>query len=169
MRDSMSLEEFAALVQRDPVEIGELASAGLLDPSGEGRYDDLDLLRLMAVHHYEALGYDAERLAKEIKTGELEPFMGEYIYPREEQLTVDQAAERVGVDPELVNDLLIALGWARRGVHPEDLRMLEGFKTIADAGLPREAAIEGARVFATPSGGWPRRWCGSCTSTSTSR
>jgi class 3 adenylate cyclase len=73
--------------------------------------------------------------------------MGEYTFPREEQLTIDQAAERVGVDRELLDELLIALGWARRAFLPEDLRMLEGFKTIADAGMPREAAIEGARVF----------------------
>jgi adenylate cyclase len=147
MRTSMPLEEFAALVQMQPAEIRELVASGLLDPQGEGSFDDLDLLRLMAVRHYEALGYDAERLAAEIKSGELEPFLGEYIYPREDQLTVDEAVERVGVDRELLDELLIALGWARRGFLPEDLRMLEGFKTIADAGMPREATIEGARVF----------------------
>jgi adenylate cyclase len=147
MRTSMSLDEFAELVQMQPEEIGDLAASGLLDPAGEGRFDDFDLVRLMALRHYEALGYDADRFARELKSGKLEPFLGEYIYPREEPLTVEDAAERVGVDRELLDDLLIALGWTRRGFLPEDLRMLEGFKTIVDAGMPREAALEGARVF----------------------
>jgi adenylate cyclase len=147
MRASMSLEEFAALVQMPPGEIGEFAVAGLLDPAGKGRFDDFDLVRLMALRHYEALGYDADRFARELKSGELEPFLGEYIYPREEPLSVPEAAERVGIDRELLDELVIALGWTRRGFLPQDLRMLEGFKTISEAGMPREAALEGARVF----------------------
>jgi adenylate cyclase len=147
VRTSMSLEEFAELVRMQPARIRELALAGLLDPDGGGRFDDLDLVRLMAIRHYEALGYDTARFAKELKSGELEPFLGEYIYPRGEQLTVDEAADRVGVDREQLNELLTALGWTRRGFLGEDLRMLEGFKAISEAGMPREAALEGARVF----------------------
>jgi adenylate cyclase len=147
MRTSMSLEEFAALVQMQPAHIGELAQAGLLDPAGEGAFDDFDLVRLMAVRHYEALGYDAERFAKELRAGELKPFLGEYLYPRERPLTVDEAAERVGVDRELLDEMLIALGWTRRGFLSEDVRMLEAFKAISDAGMPREGALEGARAF----------------------
>jgi class 3 adenylate cyclase len=143
----MSLEEFAELVQMQPARMRELALAGLLDPDGGGRFDDLDLVRLMAIRHYEALGYDTARFAKELKSGELEPFLGEYIYPRGEQLTVGEAADRVGVDREQLNELLTALGWTRRGFLGEDLRMLEGFKAISEAGMPREAALEGARVF----------------------
>src|SRR3954451_7799402 len=147
MRTSMSLEEFAELVRMQPAELEEAVALGLIDPAGEGTFDDLDLLRLMAIRHYEALGYDVKRMASEIESGDLEPFLSEYIYPREQQLTLDEAAERVGVDRDQLNELLIALGWARRGFLPEDLRMLEGFKTITDAGMPPEAALEGARVF----------------------
>src|SRR3954471_8181784 len=139
MRTSMSLEEFAELVQMQPADIRELVVAGLLDPEREGSFDDFDLLRLMAVRHYEALGYDPARFAEGLKRGELEPFLGEYIYPREDRLTADEAAERVGIDRELLEDVLIALGWGRRGFLEEDLRMLEGFKAVSDAGMPREA------------------------------
>jgi adenylate cyclase len=143
----MTLEEFAELVQMQPAELGKLAELGLVDPSDAGSFDDLDLVRLMAVRHYEALGYDTERFAREVKSGELQPFLGEYIYPRGEQVTAAEATERVGVDRELLDELLIALGWTRRSFLEEDLRMLEGFKLIADAGMPREGALEGARVF----------------------
>jgi hypothetical protein len=75
MRTSMSLEEFAELVQMRPAELDEVVALELLDPAGEGRFGDLDLVRLMAIRHYEALGYDAKRLAAEIKAGQLEPFL----------------------------------------------------------------------------------------------
>src|SRR3954468_9290573 len=69
MRTAMSLEEFAALVQMQPAQIRELVEVGLLDPAGEGSFNDLDLLRLMAVRHYEALGYDAQALADGSRAG----------------------------------------------------------------------------------------------------
>jgi hypothetical protein len=47
MANTMSLEEFAALVQVDLAEIEEWAAAGLLDPRGTGRFDELDVLRLL--------------------------------------------------------------------------------------------------------------------------
>jgi adenylate cyclase len=143
----MSLHELAAMVRQVPAPIDELSRAGLLDPAGEGQFDDLDLLRLMAIRHYEALGYDVQRLAQGIATGEIEPFLGEYIYPREAQITVDEAAERSGTDPDMLSELLIALGWSRSGFLPGDLRMLEGFNAVAASGMPREALLEGARVF----------------------
>jgi adenylate cyclase len=147
MRTAMSLEEFAALVRHDPRDIRNWADLGLLDPSGGGRFDDFDLLRLMAIRHYVALGYEGERLAAAIRSGEIEPFQGEYIYPHGPQLTVDEAAARVGLDAELLREVLLALGWSRQGILEQDLPMLEGFKTIAAAGLPREALLEGARAF----------------------
>src|SRR5437867_11129543 len=147
MRTTMSLEDLAALVQLEPSQIADWAAAGLLDPERDGHFDDLDLLRLMAIRHYEPLGYDTRRLANAIASGEVEPFLGEYIYPREARLTVDEAAERSGSEPEALRELLTGLGWARSWFLEGDLRMLEGFKVIAASGMPPEAAVEGARVF----------------------
>jgi adenylate cyclase len=147
MRTAMSLEEFAALVRVEAEQVREWAALRLLDPAGRAAFDDFDLLRLMAIRHYGALGYDAERLSGAIQRGEVEPFLGEYIYPRGPQLTVDEAAERVGLDRELLGEVLTALGWVRQTFLEDDLRMLEGFKAIAAAGMPREAVLEGARAF----------------------
>src|SRR3954452_13353034 len=77
MRSSMSLEEFAALVRREPAEIGELAAAGLLDPSGEGAFDDLDLMRLMTVQHYGSIGYNPERVDQSLFGEEMQPVQGD--------------------------------------------------------------------------------------------
>jgi DNA-binding transcriptional MerR regulator len=164
----MSLEEFAELVQLDPAQVRDWTAAGLLDPEREGRFDDLDLLRLMAIRHYEALGFSPEQLAKALSSGEIEPFLGEYIYPRGTQLTLDEAAERTRIDPDVLRDLRTALGWARSGFLEADLRMLEGFKAIAASGMPREALLEALACWGTPCGASPRRWCASYTFISTS-
>jgi adenylate cyclase len=146
MANTMSLDEFAALVRREPCEISELVAAGLLDPAGDGHFEELDVLRLMTVRHWGALGYSAERLADGLRTGELRPFLSDYIYPRT-RFSVEEAAERTGIDTGFLSELRTALGWSRRYFLEQDLPVLEAFSAIADAGLPREASLEGARVF----------------------
>jgi adenylate cyclase len=143
----MSLDEFAALVRLEPAQIQEWAAAGLLDPAREGRFDELDLLRLMMIRHWGTLGYGPERVAEAISSGEIEPFLGEYLYPRGARLTFDEAAERTGIDAELLRDLRTALGYSRSDFLEADLRVLESFQAIAGAGMPREALLEGARAF----------------------
>src|SRR3954466_7009538 len=147
MANAMSLEEFAALVQVDPAEIEEWTAVGLLDPRGAGRFDELDVLRLLHIRERQALGYSAEEVAEGLAKGELEPFLGEYLYPRGEQLTLEEAAERLDVDAEMLRALRTALGWRREGFLEVDLHLIEGFKAIAAAGMPPEGLLEGARVF----------------------
>ena len=147
MRTTMSLGELAAMVRLEPSQIEEWVGAGLLDPERDERFDDLDLVRIMTIRHYEALGFDAQWLASAIERGEVEPFLSEYTYPREPRLTIEQAAERSGTDEATLRELLTSLGWVRPWFLEGDLRMLEGFKLIAGSGMPPEATIEGARVF----------------------
>jgi hypothetical protein len=147
MRTTMSREEFAALVRLEPEQIGEWSEAGLLHPERDERSDDLDPLRLMAIRRYEALGDDGQRLADAIASREVEPFLSEYTYPREARLTIEEAAERTGIDRAALADLLTGLGSSRHWFLEADLRGLEGFKLIAASGMPPEAAQEAARVF----------------------
>jgi len=147
MANTMSLEDFAVLVQVDPAEIDEWAAAGLLDPRGTGRFDELDVLRLLHIRERLALGYSAKEIAEGLAKGELEPFLGEYLYPRGEQLTLEEAADRLDVDAEMLRALRTALGWRREGFLEVDLQLIEGFKAIAAAGMPPEGLLEGARVF----------------------
>jgi adenylate cyclase len=147
MRGSMSVEELAALVRIKAEQIREWSALGLLDPDGRGEFDDLDLLRLMTIRHYEALDYSPERLAEAISAGEVEPFLGEFLYQRVEQLSVEEVAARSGMNPELLHDLRTALGYTRARFSERDLATLQGFSAIAAAGVPREAMLEGARVF----------------------
>src|SRR4051812_12623937 len=109
----MSLEQLATLVNMSPEQLGEWTSLGLLDPSGRGEFDELDLLRLMTIREYQARGYTPERLADAISGGEVEPFLGQYTYPRGERLSVEEAAERLDLDVDVLRDLRTALGFRR--------------------------------------------------------
>jgi adenylate cyclase len=147
MRAPMSLDELAALVDVPPEDLRAFTDTGLLDPDRRGRYDELDLLRLMTIRHYGALGYSPEALAQAIAAGEVEPFLGDYMYPRGPQLSIEQAAERLGLEPQALVTLRTALGFTRDPVLEGDLRLFEAFHVMSAAGMPFEAVLEGARVF----------------------
>ena len=50
-------EEFAALVGASPEQVERWRREGLLDPEGTGRLEELDLVRWLTIHSYEARGY----------------------------------------------------------------------------------------------------------------
>lgn len=69
----------------------------------------------------------------------------------EERYTMDEIAERTGVDAELLIAQQQALGMPRRGTDErvateEDLRTAELLRRFLDAGLPAEGMVEVARV-----------------------
>src|SRR3989440_1958656 len=141
-------EEFAALVDASLEQVEQWRREGLLDPQGLGRFDELDLVRWLAIHSHEARGYRSDQLAAAIKAGEVHPFMGEFLFPSGRTLTLDEAAQRAGVETEMVRELRTALGLSRDGGIAETwLAQLEAFRTMRAAGLPWEAGLEGARVY----------------------
>ena len=148
MNAPIPLKEFAALVGTSPEQVEQWRREGLLDPAGLGRFDELDLVRWLAIHSHEARGYRSDQLAAAIGAGEVHPFMGEFLFPSARTLTLDEAAERAGVETEMVRELRTALGLSRDGGVAETwLAQLEAFKTMQAAGLPWEAVLEGARVY----------------------
>jgi len=141
-------EEFAALVGVSAEQVEQWRQEGLLDPGGSGSLDELDLVRWLTIHGHEARGYRSDQLAAAIKAGEVNPFMGEFLFPSGRTLSLEAAAERAGVDATMVRELRTALGLPREGGIAETwLAQLEAFKTMQAAGLPWEAVLEGARVY----------------------
>src|SRR5436190_969615 len=141
-------DEFAALVGASLEQVEQWRREGLLDPEGLGRFDELDLVRWLAIHSHEARGYSSDQFAAAIKAGEVRPFMSEFLFPSGRTLTLDEAAERAGVETGMVRKLRTALGLSRDGGVAETwLAQLEAFKTMQAAGLPWEAVLEGARVY----------------------
>ena len=141
-------EEFAALVGASLEQVERWRGEGLLDPEGLGRFDELDLVRWLTIHGHEARGYRSDQLAAAIKTGEVRPVMGEFLFPSGRTLTLEEAAKRAGVSVEMVRKLRTALGLPRdRRIAETWLAQLEAFKTMQAAGLPWDAILEGARVY----------------------
>ena len=121
---------------------------GLLDPGRSGSLDELDLVRWLTIHSHEARGYRSDQLAAAIRSGEVTPFMGEFLFPAGQTLSLEEVARRAGVDAQMVRELRTALGLPRDGAIAETwLAQLEAFKTMQAAGLPWEAVLEGARVY----------------------
>jgi adenylate cyclase len=147
VRTDISVEEFAALVDTPADELRAWAGLGLLDPAGHGSFDEVDLLRLMTIRHYRELGYEPQQLAEALSRGEVDPFLGSYIYPSARELSLDEAAHQVELEPEMLRALRTALGFSRTTVHEGDLDLFRSLNTMAIAGMPFEAVVEGARVF----------------------
>src|SRR2546430_2518218 len=103
-------KEFAALVGASPEQLEQWRREGLLDPEGLGRLDELDLVRWLAIHSHEARGYRSDQLAAAIRAGEVNPFMGEFLFPSGPTLSLAEAAQRAGVDAKMVRELRTALG-----------------------------------------------------------
>jgi adenylate cyclase len=147
MRAPMSPDEFAELVGIPADDINAWTELELLDPAGRGRFDELDMLRVMAIRHYVALGYTPESFAEALRSGDVEVRLGEYLYPGGRELSVDEAAEELGIEADALRKLRTALGFTRESFLEQDLELLRGFNVMTEAGMPFEAVLEGARVF----------------------
>jgi adenylate cyclase len=148
MRATIPADEFAALVGASPEQVERWRGEGLLDPEGTGRLDELDLVRWLAIHSHEARGYSSAQFAAALRAGEVHPFMGEFLFPSAPTLTLEEAAQRAGVEAKRVRELRTALGLTGEGGTAEIwLSQLQAFRTMEAAGLPWEAVLEGARVY----------------------
>jgi adenylate cyclase len=147
MREALPLAEFARLVGVPVDELETYCAHGLLDPEGDGLFDDVDLVRLDTVRHYLDQGWSPEDLSVAIDAGTVEAMLDDILFDRGPTYTLEQAAERAGRDVEQLRALRTALGLSRPVLHERDLQMLDVFKTVSAAGLPWEAILEGARVM----------------------
>lgn len=147
MATTWSLSEFAALIGRREEDVAHWRAAGLLDPAGSGRFDELDLVRLLTIRAGEASGYGLEELPRALKSGKVRPILPEYLYPDGPLLSMEEAAERVGMSAGDARALRTALGLTREVLLEHDVEVLGSFKVMADAGLSWAAVLEGARVY----------------------
>jgi len=165
---TFSLEQFAALMDLPEDEVREWVTLRLLDPARTGELDDIDLVRVMAVRRYGALGYSPPQFASAIQNSEVEPYLGEYLYPKLPPLSTEEAAACTGMPADRLKALRTALGIRRRSFLELDLELVEMFKTIGGAGMPVEAGLEGARVMSDALRRWPKASPASSTFTFTS-
>jgi adenylate cyclase len=143
----MTPDEFAELVGLSRDEVATYRSLGLLDPEDDGLLDDVDLVRLDFVRHRLAQGdYDPESLAAAIREGRVESIYGRRIFEVGSPLGLDEAAARVGLEPDQIRQLTSALGFSWSNLRESDVENFEILRMARDAGLPWEAILGVTRV-----------------------
>lgn len=148
MRVPLSLREFATLARIPAKEVRRYSKLGLLDPDGDGKYDEYDALRLRFVQINVERGEDLEEVASNVREGKAAYTGIELLYPQaHRRFTLEEAAEKVGLEVEQIMALRTALGLPGTLVEEGDVDAFEGVKGILDAGIPWEAVLEAARVF----------------------
>jgi class 3 adenylate cyclase len=144
----MTPEAFADLVGATREEVDEYRSHGLLDPEGDGLLDDVDILRMHVIdHQFQRGGHDLESIAVAIREGRVGSMFGKQLFEHSKPLALDDAAARVGLDPEQLSQLLAALGFPSASLREFDLEILDVIRTARDAGLPWDAILGMTRVL----------------------
>jgi adenylate cyclase len=145
MRPPMSLEDFASATQTSPDDIERYRAAGLLDPNGNGWFDGDDVLRLQAVQRRLRDGVALEEMLDTLRAPGAFSLR---LYPSA-PVSIEEVAKRTGFTLDQLRALLVALG-----IDPDQPFDEEAVESLApgaglvEAGLPWEAIIEGARVYA---------------------
>ena len=114
MREPVPIDVFVELTGAPVEHVRSLREQGLLDPDRDGRFDDVDLVRLSLLEHYLREGYTIERLADELRAGGLDPLLGDLLYTDASTYTTEDAAMRSGVDAASLRALFAALWFLGR-------------------------------------------------------
>lgn len=155
MRGPLPLDDFAKLADIPSADIELYREAGLLDPDGDGLYDDFDALRLLYVSIHVDQGRTIEEIVGGIRDGTLDaPFFGDVLFGRGQlwgrvapAYTVPDAAERTGLTSEQIELLRTVSGLPGNLIEQRDIEAMAGVKSVLDAGMPWEAIVEVSRVY----------------------
>jgi adenylate cyclase len=145
----MKPEEFADLVGLPLETVQSYRALGLLDPEGDGLLDDVDIMRVRAVHRYvEHVGFEPESLAAGIRDGHVETPYGGQLFDTAPPLSADDAAARAGLEPDQLRQLTAALGLPSSNLSEQDVHELFTVPRAAlEAGLPWDAILGVTRVL----------------------
>jgi adenylate cyclase len=147
MHDATSRDEFARLVGTTAEEIDELRARGLLDTDGDGRFDDVDLVRYDVVHHFLDDGGTPDQLVVEVAKGTFAAMFGDRLFGRGETVPFEEAAATAGITTGQLRELFVALGLPKEVLRAADLPVGEAVRSVLAAGLPWEAVLELCRVM----------------------
>lgn len=147
MRSPLSADELAKLARVRVEQVDEYTSRGLLDPDGDGIFDELDVLRLRILMHYRELGYDGEALEKAIKGRSPGILYSDLLFDDgDEQLSPAGIAKHTGLAVDDVNALRRALGLSGP-IPTRDVKFFEAVKGLVDGGVGFKVLIDVARVY----------------------
>ena len=122
-------------------------------PVRRGRWTAAAAAQARVVARMRERGYSLEDLKEAGREGRLAFGFTEELFsdPQETGTSVEEVAEETGLEPELVERILVILGTPadrRRDVSPEDAEALRHCARVLDAGFPLVAFLQLVRVYA---------------------
>jgi class 3 adenylate cyclase len=119
----------------------------LIDPDGDGKLDEMDVLRLRLLMHYRSLGMTVDQLADAIEANSPDVLYSELLWgASDEQLGAEEVAERLEIPIDAVQTLLRAVGLGA-SIPAGDLKFLETVKSLVEGGIPLKMVLDVARVY----------------------
>ncbi len=134
----------------EPDQVDEWESLGLLSRAEGGQFDPDALVRAQLLKYATRRGLTGHHLAEATQSqGDVMArsvrFLGA---PSGRARSLDDAAEELGLEPDLLRRLWVASGFGDEArLFDDDLNALRGLAAAREAGLPEEALVQVARVF----------------------
>jgi adenylate cyclase len=148
--EQISLAEAA---RRSGVSAGTLkrwAADGVV-PVRRGRWTPAAAAQARVVARMRERGHSLEELKRAGSEGRLAFGFAEELFPRsEEQVTIEQVADETGLEPELIERILVILGTPlgrERLLNPEDVAAMHHCARVLAAGFPLVAFLQLVRVY----------------------
>ncbi len=120
-------------------------------PVRRGRWTAAAAAQARVVARMRERGHSLEELKRAGREGRLAFGFVEDLFPSaEEQVTVEQVAAETGLEPELIERILVILGTPlgrERLLSPEDVRALRHCARVLAAGFPLVAFLQLVRVY----------------------
>ena len=148
----LTLTEVARRVDVRPDTLRRWVREGVI-PLDDGAWTPAAVAHARLVARLRMRGHSLSELRKASRSGRLAYGYVEDLFPSDERtLTLDEAAEEVGLEPALVERLWIAAGLSAASldeIGEDDLELLRLMASVLDAGFPLVAFLQIARVYGT--------------------
>ena len=143
----------AEAARRSGVSAGTLkrwAADGIV-PVRRGRWTAAAAAQARVVARMRDRGHSLEELKRAGREGRLAFGFAEELFPRsEQQVTIEEVAEQTGLEPELIERIMVILGTPlgrERLLNPEDVAAMRHCARVLAAGFPLVAFLQLVRVY----------------------
>jgi adenylate cyclase len=159
MREELSLRDLSQRSGQPPERLEEWRSLGLIGRGDAEAFGPEDVQRARLIQLLLRQGVSLEAIARAERR---DAFLARYVdfvgkmFPGADgpACSLREASERLGLDLDAVRRLASASGLREEGepLQEEDVQALQAMKVALEAGLPEEALIQAARVYADALG-----------------
>jgi adenylate cyclase len=149
--DLITLEEAARRSGVSPATLKRWANDGVVPVKGN-RWTATAAAQARVVARMRDRGHSLASLRRAVREGRLAFGFVEELFPSAERtIELDEAAERIGLEPELIERLMALLGTPvaeERALTEQDTDALAGIARVLEAGFPLVALLQLVRVYA---------------------